>query len=103
MTATILASETYVDLMSSRAHWLFELTLEALTSIVLFPLGVLYQRWHDRRHHDAAAQLRNRVILAGNNHSAPRYKGKIDTLGVLLWCVFIISACACIVALIKEL
>jgi hypothetical protein len=43
--------ETYTDLLSSRAHWAFELTLEALTSLVLFPLGVLYQRWHDRKHH----------------------------------------------------
>jgi hypothetical protein len=44
-------SEAYTDLLGSRAHWAFELTLEALTSVVLFPLGVLYQRWHDRRHH----------------------------------------------------
>lgn len=49
--SVILADESYSDLIGSRAHWLFELTLEALTSVVLFPLGVLYQRWHDKRHH----------------------------------------------------
>lgn len=99
----MILAETYMELLASPAHWLFELTKDA----ALFPLGVLYQRWHDKHHHDPAEQLRNRVVLAGNNRSEPRYKGRIDPLGVVFWCVFIATACVCIVAgittLIEEL
>lgn len=80
--------ETYADLMTSRAHWLFELTLEALTSLVLFPLGVLYQRWHDKRHHGPHS---NRVILAGPSKPKRRpFARTIDALGEIFDMIYAI-------------
>ena len=37
------ASESYADLLHSRAHWLFELTVELLTAPVAFAAGWLWR------------------------------------------------------------
>ena len=48
MSAAVLA-ETYTGLMTDAPHLLFELTMEALTGLVAYPLGRLITRRVHRR------------------------------------------------------
>ena len=43
LTSQMQASESYTDLLQSRAHWLFELTIELLTAPVAFAAGWLWR------------------------------------------------------------
>lgn len=50
-----MAAETYLHLLGDSSHWLFELSVEAVTGIVLYPIGRrLAARWvarHDKEAH----------------------------------------------------
>lgn len=47
----VLASETYLDLVTDWAHWAFELTVEAVTAAVAYGFGKRAVRRHDEKHH----------------------------------------------------
>lgn len=48
----IAATETYLEILSSPAHLLAELTVEVLTGCILYPLGRKLLRRHDRKVHN---------------------------------------------------
>ncbi len=62
-----MLAETYLDLLTSLPHWLFEAT----TAAVGIPFGIAYQRWHDRKHHGV-------VIPPGETLLTPSHES--DTL-----------------------
>lgn len=51
------ASESYFDLMRSAPHWGFELTLEALSGLVMYPaIRWLHRKWECRMHREIDAE-----------------------------------------------
>jgi hypothetical protein len=51
MFVAVLASESYLTLMRDPAHWLFEITVEIVTGLVItWPIR-RFVRHHDRRVH----------------------------------------------------
>ncbi|QIG43323.1 hypothetical protein G5V58_11610 [Nocardioides anomalus] len=55
-------SESYTDLLRSGPHWLFELTLEAVTTPLAFAIGWVWQKGILRHvHEDLHAVSRDRV------------------------------------------
>jgi hypothetical protein len=51
----MFGSESYLDLLVSTPHWLFEITVEIATSlIVAYPVKIAFNRYvqrHDEKHH----------------------------------------------------
>lgn len=53
----VIAAESYSDLLRSAPHWGFELTLEALTGIVVYPfIRWAHQQWEARVHREIDAE-----------------------------------------------
>lgn len=53
----IEASESYVDLMRSAPHWGFEITLELLSGLVVYPFyRWLHRKWESRIHREIDAE-----------------------------------------------
>lgn len=46
-----LAAETYLEVLTSPAHMLAELTVELFTAMILYPVGRAVVRRHDRKVH----------------------------------------------------
>lgn len=47
----MIFAETYLEILSSPAHMLAELTVELLTGCILFPIGRKLLQRHDRKAH----------------------------------------------------
>ncbi len=61
--------ETYLDLMMSLPHWGFELTLELLTAVIVYPLiRIAHKRLTERLHRDLDAE-HGVVHQTGSTHS----------------------------------
>lgn len=49
--------QTYVGLMTDAPHWFFELSLEAITGLTLYPFARrLLRAYRDRIHHEIDAE-----------------------------------------------
>lgn len=46
-----MTAETFLQLLTNWPHWAFELTVEAVSGLLLTPLWRTLLRRHDRRHH----------------------------------------------------
>jgi hypothetical protein len=46
-----MLAETYWQLVRDPAHWVFELTVEAVTAVFAFIYGAFWVKRHDRKKH----------------------------------------------------